>query len=76
MSMPGDLVAVEDAHQRVRAVRVIEHVFYLVFPPDEHAGHLVAWLRATRREQNSHDGPARAERDGTSIAAPNGGSGG
>jgi hypothetical protein len=32
-------------------VRVIEHVFYPDFPPDEHAGQLVAWLRATRREQ-------------------------
>ena len=25
---------------------VIEHVFYPVFPPNEHAGHVLGWLRA------------------------------
>ncbi|MDQ0377986.1 peroxiredoxin [Amycolatopsis thermophila] len=25
---------------------VVEHVFYPVFPPDEHAGQVLAWLRA------------------------------
>jgi peroxiredoxin len=24
---------------------VIEHVFYPVFPPNEHAGQVLAWLR-------------------------------
>ncbi len=26
----------------------VEHVFYPVFPPDKHAGEVVAWLRSTR----------------------------
>ncbi|MFD4504823.1 peroxiredoxin [Streptomyces sp. NPDC058457] len=28
---------------------VVEHVFYPVFPPDEHAGQVLSWLRANSR---------------------------
>lgn len=30
---------------------VIEHVFYPVFPPDQHAGQVLGWLRAQPRSQ-------------------------
>jgi hypothetical protein len=45
-------------------VRVIEHVFYPDFPPDEHAGQLVAWLRkpgANRTAMTARHGPSVTE---------------
>jgi peroxiredoxin len=49
LDLPTFRVEGEELYRRLTLVvreRAVEHVFYPVFPPDRHAGEVVAWLRA------------------------------
>ena len=51
LRLPTFIAADRRFHQRLTLLvrdGSIEHVFYPVFPPDEHAGEVVAWLRSNR----------------------------
>jgi peroxiredoxin len=51
LDLPTFVVDGERLYRRLTLVvtdGVIEHVFYPVFPPDAHAGEVLAWLRAAR----------------------------
>jgi peroxiredoxin len=51
LQLPTFMAAGRRFHQRLTLLvrdGTVEHVFYPVFPPDKHAGEVVAWLRSTR----------------------------